>query len=231
MTVPVSDTSNTIQLSDFEQRVARDARTRSTSLYRNFLKRALDVALVAASSIVVVPLVLLLALIVRSGGGAAFYTQTRIGRGGRKFVIYKLRTMVHDADLLLDDHLEASQDARAEWLATQKLKYDPRITPFGRFLRKTSMDELPQLVNVLRGDMSLVGPRPIMEGQVVLYPGSAYYRLRPGITGFWQVSDRNQCDFADRAHFDEAYDRSLSFSTDLRVLAQTVAVVFRGTGY
>lgn len=119
----------------------------------------------------------------------------------------------------------------AEWESTQKLKHDPRITRFGRFLRKSSLDELPQLWNVLKGDMSLVGPRPMLPEQRGLYPGLAYYELRPGLTGTWQVSERNESTFSKRAEFDRGYFESLSFLGDLNVLARTVSVVLRGTGY
>jgi lipopolysaccharide/colanic/teichoic acid biosynthesis glycosyltransferase len=231
MTVPVSDVSNSIKVSAFDHGAASKAMRRQPAPYRDFFKRLLDVAFVVATSILTVPVVGLLAAVIWLKGGQPFYSQTRIGRGGRTFRIYKLRTMVRDADQILAARLDESAELRAEWESTQKLKNDPRITPFGRVLRKTSLDELPQLLNVLRGEMSLVGPRPMMETQVALYPGSAYYRLRPGLTGFWQISDRNRCDFADRARFDEAYDRTVSFSTDMRVLFATVFVVLRGTGY
>jgi exopolysaccharide production protein ExoY len=122
-------------------------------------------------------------------------------------------------------------EARGEWDKTQKLKKDPRITRFGRILRKTSIDELPQLFNVLMGDMSLVGPRPIMVEQKALYPGDLYYTMRPGLTGFWQISNRNHCRFIDRVRYDNAYYFAISLRTDLAVLWRTVGVVLRGTGY
>jgi lipopolysaccharide/colanic/teichoic acid biosynthesis glycosyltransferase len=231
MTVPVSEVSNSITVSGFDQNLASKALRHEPSPYRDGLKRLLDVAFVLATAIVTVPLVIVLAAVIWMNGGQPFYSQTRVGRGGRLFRIFKLRTMVPDAEAILAKRLEESAELRAEWESTQKLKEDPRITPFGRLLRKSSLDELPQLLNVLLGDMSLVGPRPMMDSQVSLYPGTAYYRLRPGLTGFWQISDRNQCDFADRARFDEAYDRSLTFGTDLKVLFATVLVVLRGTGY
>jgi len=111
-----------------------------------------------------------------------------------------------------------------------KLRNDPRITRLGRFIRKTSIDELPQIWNVLKGEMSMVGPRPIMQSQRRIYPGSEYYKMRPGITGFWQVSDRNECSFSKRARFDADYLNRLSFVTDLFVMLQTVMVVIRATG-
>ena len=199
--------------------------------YRNGIKRALDILLVVLSLPVVLPIVGLLALMVMRDGHAPFYTQARIGMGGRIFRFWKLRSMIFDADARLAEHLDAHPEARAEWDHAQKLKDDPRITRFGNFLRKSSLDELPQLWNVLRGDMSLVGPRPMMVGQQVLYPGTAYYALRPGITGTWQISDRNKTSFAARADFDAAYEETLSFARDVHILAATVGVVVRGTGY
>ena len=138
--------------------------------------------------------------------------------------------MVPNADAILDRYLNDNPEAKREWDLHQKLKHDPRVTTFGRFLRKSSLDELPQVLNVLVGDMSLVGPRPMLPEQQSMYPGSAYYLLRPGITGFWQISDRNNCSFSKRAFYDAMYARSVSLSTDLRVLAKTLVVVFRGTG-
>ena len=211
--------------------IAEAARPLRRGLYRNGLKRAMDVTLVLLGGIVVLPVVLVLALMIFRDGHSPFYWSARVGRGGRLFHMLKLRTMVHDADARLEAHLAADPAAALEWAATQKLKRDPRITTFGRLLRKTSLDELPQLWNVLVGDMSLVGPRPMMPSQRALYPGRAYYTLRPGLTGPWQVSDRNACTFAKRAEFDRDYEQSLSLSTDLRLLLRTVSVVLRGTGF
>jgi exopolysaccharide production protein ExoY len=199
-------------------------------IYAGAGKRALDLVALLLALPVVLPVVALLALFVALDGGRPFYFQDRLGRGGRVFRIVKLRTMVADAEARLAAHLAADPAAAAEWAATQKLRQDPRITRFGRILRKASLDELPQLWNVLTGDMSLVGPRPMMVCQRDLYPGRAYFALRPGLTGPWQVSDRNSCSFADRARFDEAYARELSLAGDLGLLARTVSVVLRGTG-
>jgi exopolysaccharide production protein ExoY len=208
---------------------AREGRPGS-GLYATHLKRLLDVTAVIAALPFLVPLVLVLAFLIRRDGGPAFYVQDRVGRGGRIFRLWKLRTMVVDADRRLAEHLARNPAARAEWHETQKLRNDPRITPIGRFLRKTSLDELPQLWNVLRGEMSLVGPRPMMPDQQPLYPGRAYYQLRPGLTGFWQVSGRNRTAFAGRAEYDADYAERLSFLTDLGVLLRTVRIVLRGTG-
>lgn len=205
--------------------------TNDTRLYRAFFKRGWDVGLVLLVAPLMLIVVGLLALIVARDGGKPFYSQQRIGRHGRPYKMWKLRSMVCDADKRLEEYLAAHPKARSEWDTTQKLKQDPRITRFGRLLRKSSMDELPQLWNVLRGEMSLVGPRPMMVSQKNLYPGKCYYELSPGITGSWQISARNGSTFADRAKFDSHYNRTLSFGNDTRILFGTVAVVLRGTGY
>jgi lipopolysaccharide/colanic/teichoic acid biosynthesis glycosyltransferase len=204
--------------------------TEPAQFYGRRAKRALDLVLVLVALPVLLPVVALLAAFIAMDGGSPFYAQRRIGRNARSFRMWKLRTMVTDADRALERHLDADPRARAEWNAKQKLACDPRITRFGRFLRRSSLDELPQVFNVLAGDMSLVGPRPMMTSQVGLYPGRAYYALRPGMTGPWQVSDRNACSFADRASFDAGYLRTLSLMGDLRLLGATIRVVLRGTG-
>lgn len=205
-------------------------RPHRAAAYPRLGKRVLDVALVLIALPLWLPLILVAAAIVALDGNSPFYAQRRVGRGGQVFRMWKLRSMVPGADALLERHLSGDPEARAEWDDTQKLRADPRITRFGRFLRKSSMDELPQLINVLSGEMSLVGPRPMMPAQQVLYPGSRYYAMRPGLTGFWQISDRNQCRFRDRARFDDAYWMAQTLRTDARILLRTVGVVLRGTG-
>jgi len=203
----------------------------SLDLYRDFGKRALDIFIVVLTAPITIPLFLLLSLLVMLDGRSPFYVQKRVGRYGHVFGMLKFRTMVCDAEEALETHLKADPEARAEWDRDQKLKDDPRITRIGRILRKTSMDELPQIWNVLKGEMSLVGPRPMMVEQVILYPGEAYYQMRPGISGLWQVSDLNATTFADRAIYDDTYYEHLSPTTDLIIVAQTFVVVLRGTGY
>lgn len=204
---------------------------RRNGIYRNYGKRALDMTAVAVTSILVVPIVLLLALAVALDGSSPFYWNDRVGRGGRTFRMLKLRTMVPNADRMLENYLSRNPEARLEWDSTQKLKRDPRITRIGRLLRKTSLDELPQLWNVFIGDMSLVGPRPMMPSQRNLYSGMAYYAVRPGITGPWQVSDRNEVEFSKRAEFDRDYEATITLANDLKLLLATARVVIRGTGY
>jgi lipopolysaccharide/colanic/teichoic acid biosynthesis glycosyltransferase len=228
MTVHFQDVDRS-QQSRAGRTVARLRPPRS-GLYRNGLKRGLDVMLVVAAAPFVLCFVLMLAAIVALEGGQPFYAQPRIGRGGQIFRMWKLRTMQPGADIRLAEYLASSPAAYAEWTLNQKLSDDPRVTRTGQFLRRTSLDELPQLWNVLVGDMSLVGPRPMMPEQEALYPGRAYYTLRPGITGSWQVSARNRSTFADRAAFDTEYEEILSLGTDLRCLLATVRVVAKGTG-
>jgi lipopolysaccharide/colanic/teichoic acid biosynthesis glycosyltransferase len=200
-------------------------------LYRGFGKRVLDLILCALGAPFALILVGLFAILVARDGGKPFYSQLRVGQNGRTYRMWKLRSMVPDADQKLEVHLAQDAAARAEWNKDQKLKTDPRITPLGSFMRRASIDELPQLFNVIKGDMSLVGPRPMMLSQQALYPGQDYYDLRPGITGTWQVSDRNQTSFAERAVFDADYNRKISLGEDVRILAATIRVVLKATGY
>ena len=199
--------------------------------YRGIFKRILDTVLVLAVLPFVLPAMAIFAILIACDGHSPFYTQMRVGKGGRIFRLWKLRSMVHDADARLAVHLAANPEDRKEWDAFQKLTRDPRITPLGHILRKSSMDELPQLWNVLKGDMSLVGPRPMMPEQLPLYPGKAYFALRPGLTGPWQVSDRNSSTFAQRAEFDALYDGTLSLAADIKLMFATVGVVLRCTGH
>ncbi len=200
------------------------------SFYRSFGKRMLDIVLVLTSSIVVVPLLAVLIAVVALNGGAPIYLQERVGQSGRKFKLLKLRTMVPDAEGALVRLLHQDPERAREWNKSQKLRDDPRVTPFGRFLRASSLDELPQFWNVLRGDMSLVGPRPMMPDQQTLYDGQVYCDLRPGVTGLWQVSARNASSFSSRVDYDRQYEAQLSFVFDLRLLLRTIFVVLRGTG-
>jgi lipopolysaccharide/colanic/teichoic acid biosynthesis glycosyltransferase len=211
--------------------ITKDAPSLATAPYRFIGKRLLDLAVCLLAAPFVITVVAILALIVRRDGGKAFYSQNRVGRNGRIYKMWKLRSMVSDADDILQSYLATNPQARAEWDKDQKLKSDPRITKFGQLLRKSSLDELPQLWNVVRGEMSLVGPRPMMPCQKALYPGTNYYNLLPGISGSWQVSDRNTSSFAERATFDAQYDNDLSLREDIRILKATVGVVFKATGY
>ena len=199
--------------------------------YRHGLKRLMDIAVVVCSAPFTLPVIVLASIALWLEGGSPFYRQQRLGKGGAEFSILKLRTMVRNADQVLEDTLAQDPALRAEWDSLQKLIKDPRVTRVGSFLRATSLDELPQLWNVLRGDMSLVGPRPMMPEQEGMYGEmAAYNALRPGITGLWQISARNGNTFGYRNEVDAAYERSLSFGTDMTILMKTVGVVVRQTG-
>lgn len=201
-----------------------------SKLYRNVFKRLFDIAFVLIAAPVVLTVIAIAAFAVWLEGGSPFYGQMRVGKNGRKFKIWKIRTMVRNADEVFEDYLAKNPDAKREWETNQKVVDDVRITRIGRYLRKTSLDELPQFWNALVGDMSIVGPRPMMVEQQKLYPGTAYYKFRPGITGPWQVSDRHESTFIARAKFDADYDRKVSFFTDLKLIVSTVLVVVRCTG-
>lgn len=203
---------------------------RSIHVYGHFVKRVLDIAIVLLAAPAVIVIVALLCVLIARDGATPFYAQDRVGKNGRIFRMWKLRSMVVNAEAQLESYLAANPAGRVEWDAHQKLRHDPRITGIGRLIRKTSLDELPQLWNVLIGDMSIVGPRPMMPSQQPLYPGRGYYALRPGITGYWQISVRNESSFAERAQFDTRYLRDLSLWTDLRVMLRTFRVVLAGTG-
>jgi lipopolysaccharide/colanic/teichoic acid biosynthesis glycosyltransferase len=173
-----------------------------------------------------------IALLIRRDGGPAFFVQPRAGRNGDAFGCFKFRTMAVDAEARLEAILAADPKKRAEWDAYQKLDEDPRITPVGHFLRKTSLDELPQLINVIKGEMSLIGPRPMLLEQMKIYGASldAYVRMRPGITGLWQVNGRNATTFEERARLDDWYARNWSLWRDVVILVRTVREVFGGNG-
>lgn len=194
-------------------------------------KRALDIIGAGVGLVLLAPFFLIVALMVRADGGPAFFAHQRVGRGGKLFGCLKFRSMVIDSQARLETLLANDPAARAEWEATRKLKNDPRITRIGRFLRSTSLDELPQLINVLRGEMSLVGPRPVQEAEIDRYYGASaahYMAVRPGITGLWQVSGRNETSYESRVALDVSYVSRPSLLADLSILLRTpVAVLSR----
>jgi lipopolysaccharide/colanic/teichoic acid biosynthesis glycosyltransferase len=194
-------------------------------------KRALDIIGAGLGFVVLSPFFLIVALMVRADGGPAFFAHQRVGRGGKLFGCLKFRSMVIDSQARLEALLVNDPAARAEWEATRKLKNDPRITRIGRFLRSTSLDELPQLINVLRGEMSLVGPRPVQVAEIDRYYGASaahYMAVRPGITGLWQVSGRSETSYESRVALDVSYVSRPSMLADLSILLRTpVAVLSR----
>ena len=187
-------------------------------------KRAVDIAASAAALLFLLPVFLMIALAIKLEGGPVFYRQTRLGRKGKRFAMLKFRTMRTDAEAVLEDLLRRCPDSKSEWDTFQKLKRDPRITRTGDFLRRSSLDELPQLLNILKGDMSIVGQRPILPGQRDAYGVhiAGYERARPGLTGLWQVSGRNQLTFEERAAMGSEYISRWSLVFDLKIMLLTV---------
>ncbi|MDD4617272.1 MAG: undecaprenyl-phosphate galactose phosphotransferase WbaP [Alphaproteobacteria bacterium] len=194
-----------------------------------FLKRVVDLSLSGLAIIGLAPLFIAVALIVRRDGGPAFFRQPRVGQGGKLFLCYKFRSMRIDAEAYLESYLKEHPEAAEEWNAYQKLKDDVRITKFGKLIRRLSIDELPQLINVLKGDMSLVGPRPCMAGQECFYAEdfSFYESVRPGITGPWQVSGRNQLTFKERVNLEAWYARNWSLWLDIVIMLKTVPMLLK----
>ena len=196
-------------------------------------KRGFDITGALAGIVVLSPLFLMLLLLVKfSDGGRVFYGHARIGRNGKVFRCLKFRTMVENGDDVLAAHLARNPQDRDEWAATRKLQNDPRVTRVGAVLRKLSLDELPQIFNILRGEMSFVGPRPVVSDELELYGTAANYYLksRPGLTGLWQVSGRNDVSYGTRVAFDRHYVENWSFVFDLKILIWTVPAVFSSRG-
>ena len=200
--------------------------------WQGMAKRCFDLGGATALAVFIAPLFALLALLVSLSGRPIFFAHERIGRHGRPFRCLKFRTMAIDAEARLQGILASDPEAAVEWRRSRKLKNDPRITAVGRWLRKTSLDELPQILNVLRGEMSLVGPRPVTREEVEEYGTNRIYYLqaRPGITGLWQVSGRNDLDFRRRVHLDTWYVKNWSLLRDIVILVMTVRVVFARNG-
>lgn len=196
-------------------------------------KRGFDIVGAIAGIIVLGPLLLMLAMLVKfSCGGRVLYGHSRVGRNGTFFRCLKFRTMVENGDHILTQHFARNPGLHEEWIATRKLQNDPRVTRVGAVLRKLSLDELPQIFNILRGDMSFVGPRPVVEDELELYGSAAdcYLKSRPGLTGLWQVSGRNDVSYGTRVAFDRHYVENWSFVFDLKILILTFPAVFSSRG-
>jgi Undecaprenyl-phosphate galactose phosphotransferase WbaP len=196
-------------------------------------KRLIDVAITFCGAVLLLPVFLLLCLAIRLGSkGPILYGHTRIGRNQTTFKVWKFRSMYQNGDEILRERLAREPELKREWERDHKLKKDPRVTPLGRLMRKTSLDELPQLWNVLAGDMSLVGPRPIVTAEIQRYGADfqAYAAVRPGITGLWQISGRNNTSYEERVQFDEYYVRNWSVFLDLYIILRTVKTVLAGEG-
>ncbi|NIP41591.1 MAG: exopolysaccharide biosynthesis polyprenyl glycosylphosphotransferase, partial [Aliifodinibius sp.] len=196
-------------------------------------KWIMDMVLSIIVLVVLFPLFVLVGLLIKlTSKGPIFYSHSRIGQGGKHFNIFKFRTMYQNADQMLEKYLEENPQYREEWETEQKIRKDPRITPIGRILRKLSIDELPQVWNVIRGEMSLVGPRPIVDEEIEKYADkfAVYKRVKTGITGLWQVSGRNNLPYEERVRLDEYYVRNWSIWLDVYIMARTIWVVLGRDG-
>jgi Undecaprenyl-phosphate galactose phosphotransferase WbaP len=195
-------------------------------------KRVLDVVGAVLLGLVFAPLIITIVALMLLGRNPVLYRHRRVGRGGQMFSCVKFRTMIPNADQVLHGLLEKDPELRAEWIRDRKLRRDPRVTRLGHFLRRTSLDELPQLLNVLRGEMSLVGPRPVVREELLRYGRSVdiYLSVKPGITGLWQVTGRNNTSYRRRVALDTYYVRNQNVLLDLYILTKTTGVVLRGNG-
>jgi exopolysaccharide production protein ExoY len=212
--------------------VLGQARASEVRPLREPLKRVFDVLCAVLLGLVFSPLIVVIAVLLHREGGPIIFRHRRVGRHGSAFDCLKFRSMVPDADRVLRELLEQHPEFRAEWLRDHKLKDDPRATAVGRFLRRTSLDELPQLWNVIRGEMSLVGPRPVVREELLRYGrcASIYLAARPGVTGLWQVNGRNNTDYRRRVVLDVYYVRRQNLILDLYILVKTTYVVLGGSG-
>lgn len=200
---------------------------------RSVVKRTLDVVIAFIALIFLAPIMLVLAFLIRNrDGGPALFRQKRIGLDGKEFLCLKFRSMVTNAAEELDKVLKSDPEAAAEWARDQKLRNDPRITPVGRFIRKTSLDELPQLINILKGEMSIIGPRPIVQNEIEKYGVffQDYASVKPGVTGLWQISGRNDTTYEERVQLDVDYAKKWSIWLDLKILFMTIPAVLFSKG-
>jgi len=222
-----------VEATDLGGMLGLEIRHNLLHLPARLLKRALDLLVVLALAPFLLPLFCVIGILIKvTSRGPVFYGHPRIGNGSRLFKAWKFRTMVHNADMVLKRHLAAHPSLAEEWRLTHKLKDDPRVTALGRLLRRASLDEMPQLINVLTGEMSLVGPRPIVAAEVEKYGDhyASYCRVKPGITGLWQVSGRNNTTYDERVGFDQYYVLNWSVWLDLHILTRTVHTVLTGDG-
>jgi len=198
------------------------------------IKRLFDIGFSIFALIITLPITIPIAIIIKlTDGGNIIYGHERIGKDGKKFKVLKFRSMYMDADKKLKEILANDPKAREEWEKTFKLKNDPRVTPIGKFLRKSSFDELPQFINVLKGDMSVVGPRPVVEEELTKYykeKAELYKSVKPGVTGYWQVEGRSDTDYDERIRMDEYYIKNQSFLLDLKIILKTIKIMLTGKG-
>jgi Undecaprenyl-phosphate galactose phosphotransferase WbaP len=214
----------------------RDGNTKLAYVHpnpRSVAKRTLDIFVALSALIFLAPMMIVIALLIKNkDGGPSLFKQKRIGLNGEEFLCLKFRSMVTNATEELDKVLRSDPEAAAEWARDQKLRNDPRITAVGRFIRKTSLDELPQLLNILKGEMSIIGPRPIVNNEIEKYGSffNYYASVKPGVTGLWQISGRNDTTYEERVQLDVEYAKKWSFWLDLKILVMTIPAVLHSKG-
>lgn len=205
----------------------------SRLVYKIF-KRLIDIIGSLVGITILIPLTICIQIVkvLLKDDGPLFYTQERIGKDGKKFKLYKFRSMVVGADKILHKYLEENPEAKKEWDANQKLQNDPRVTKVGKFLRKTSLDEFPQFINVLKGDMSLVGPRPIVDREVELFGNKmrTVHSIRPGITGYWAANGRSDTTYEERVQMEVYYVENFSLVLDIKIILKTIGAVIKKEG-
>lgn len=208
---------------------------KNNKIIYKFIKRCIDIVAGLAGTIILIPMTAILYIITKlskEDKGPLFYEQLRVGKNGKYFRIYKYRTMIVGADKILEKYLAENEDARIEFEKNQKLEYDPRITKLGSFLRKTSIDEFPQFINVLKGDMSLIGPRPLVKGELDAHNGNhqIYESVRPGITGYWGVNGRSNTTYEERLELEYYYAKNCSLWLDIKIFFKTIISIVKREG-
>ncbi len=229
----ISNLSNEIQL-EISNLVQYKSKNRS-HIFRNFIKRFVDIIFGLFGVISLIPITIVIYVarkILKEDDGPIFYEQLRIGKNGKHFRLYKFRTMVIGADEKLKEYLEENEEARKEFEENHKLKNDPRITKLGKFLRKTSIDEMPQFWNVLKGEMSLIGPRPIVDSEVPKFGEKMkkVHSVKPGITGYWAANGRSDTTYEDRVNMEAFYAENYSLKMDMKIFLKTINSIFSGRG-
>ena len=209
--------------------------TKKQNIIYRFIKRAIDIFAGLVGVILLIPLMIVVEIIriaKKENQGPLFYEQLRIGKNGKQFRMYKFRSMCMNADETLKEYLKNNEEARKEFKKYKKLKKDPRITKVGKVLRETSLDEFPQLINVLKGDMSLVGPRPVTDEEVEAYGNlkQKFLSVKPGLTGYWQVNGRSNTEYDDRVKMELYYVDNMSFWLDIKIFFKTILVVLKKDG-
>ncbi len=231
----ISNLENVLEVTDLVPKFVQEEKTnKKLNLLRNFVKRTTDIIISIFGVIALIPLTIVIYILrkIFKEEGPLFYEQLRIGKNGKHFRLYKFRTMIIGADEKLKQYLEENEDAKKEYEENHKLKDDPRITKLGKFLRKTSLDEIPQFINVLKGDMSLIGPRPIVDSEVPKFGDKIeiIHRVKPGITGYWAVNGRSNTTYEERVNMEVYYVENYSLKLDAQIFFKTVGIVLKKEG-